>query len=841
MAFKTLTVSFVFALAVLSTFPGQAAYLKPQDFGIQLSERGVPVGELLPNVALGDFDHDGYQDITIISGDTIKVYRCVNGRFRAQPYWTKVVDKPVKSIKWRTQRNRSYPELQVEYKNGHNERYDVREVRIKQNDYDNRNGFFNVSWGDPVRFGEVWRSENYSYGTEYSVAGDLDDDGFKEFVTYSWSDWLDTLTILHVFKNVGDDTYQEVWDTTIVHGKLLPLIGDIDGNGKKEFYTTSGPGVTIRIFESVGVNKFHCYNTNVYSHYSYENGYCVDYSLEEMDITDIDNDGVKEITILFSDHFRPHGVDDTKITIDELSHKSSDFYTFTRTHTLYDFVPDCDFAVGDIDNDGSNEMVIGSTGFYTGDPIVLLYFDYDPLNDSFTKWYIYTGLTAFGVHPRITDIDQDGQNELIEGGANGHSGSIFVLKSRGTNQFYVDWYDSSTMKGSPLSMEISEIGGYPSIVAGNSFFPGSGLPQFSQIVIFQANRGAYAKIWQGPLLCGLYIRSINCCDMDSDGRENLVFSCSGPGIHQLYDYELNPDVPYQIVDFGAEVVDSLVEVFWKVAPGGQYAGFNLYRAYTIHYTPPWAYSEFRKLNKSLLVGDSIFFVDSSAGVGVTNYYWLEVIDLDSLCSFYGPVMAYIEPPPVPPPVVDVYAFKATGYEGYVRVRWQTDATKTQFDLYRSTTANGEYVRINLVSFMGNVQYTHYDSTVNGGTTYYYKLLVTEPEVESPWFGPVLAKTLKILPKLCKLYQGFPNPFNQRTVIRYQFLAMRGQRSAISLRIYNILGQIVRTLVDEEQGPDFYEVVWDGKNDSSQKVGSGVYLCRLKAGNYSEAKKLIVLR
>ena len=71
MAFKTLTVSFVFALAVLSTFPGQAAYLKPQDFGIQVSDRGLPVGELLLNVALGNFDNDGYQDMAIILGDTI--------------------------------------------------------------------------------------------------------------------------------------------------------------------------------------------------------------------------------------------------------------------------------------------------------------------------------------------------------------------------------------------------------------------------------------------------------------------------------------------------------------------------------------------------------------------------------------------------------------------------------------------------------------------------------------------------------------------------------------------------------------------------------------------------
>ncbi|HCV43010.1 MAG TPA: hypothetical protein DGH68_05965, partial [Bacteroidetes bacterium] len=74
----------------------------------------------------------------------------------------------------------------------------------------------------------------------------------------------------------------------------------------------------------------------------------------------------------------------------------------------------------------------------------------------------------------------------------------------------------------------------------------------------------------------------------------------------------------------------------------------------------------------------------------------------------------------------------------------------------------------------------------------------------------------------------PNPFNPSTTIRYSL----PNRSQVMLKIYDILGREVKTLVDELQEPGNRFVVWNSTNSHGQTVGSGVYLYQLHAGSYS---------
>ncbi len=60
-------------------------------------------------------------------------------------------------------------------------------------------------------------------------------------------------------------------------------------------------------------------------------------------------------------------------------------------------------------------------------------------------------------------------------------------------------------------------------------------------------------------------------------------------------------------------------------------------------------------------------------------------------------------------------------------------------------------------------------------------------------------------------------------------------------IFNILGQRVRTLVDEQQDPGYKTVTWDGKDEKGHEVASGIYFYRLKAGDYGQVKKMVVLK
>lgn len=88
-----------------------------------------------------------------------------------------------------------------------------------------------------------------------------------------------------------------------------------------------------------------------------------------------------------------------------------------------------------------------------------------------------------------------------------------------------------------------------------------------------------------------------------------------------------------------------------------------------------------------------------------------------------------------------------------------------------------------------------------------------------------------------LRQNYPNPFNPLTTIAYQLAS----NDNVVLKIYNLTGQEIKTLVNERQSAGLQQVVWDGKDDSGQEVASGIYLYRLRAGYLIQTKEMTLLR
>ncbi|MDZ7261813.1 MAG: M1 family aminopeptidase, partial [candidate division KSB1 bacterium] len=87
----------------------------------------------------------------------------------------------------------------------------------------------------------------------------------------------------------------------------------------------------------------------------------------------------------------------------------------------------------------------------------------------------------------------------------------------------------------------------------------------------------------------------------------------------------------------------------------------------------------------------------------------------------------------------------------------------------------------------------------------------------------------------ELFQNYPNPFNSSTVIRYDL----PQPSFVTLEIYNLLGQKVRTLVKQVQPPGPHQITWDGQSDKGQWLTSGLYFCRLQVGEFARVRKLVL--
>jgi hypothetical protein len=93
------------------------------------------------------------------------------------------------------------------------------------------------------------------------------------------------------------------------------------------------------------------------------------------------------------------------------------------------------------------------------------------------------------------------------------------------------------------------------------------------------------------------------------------------------------------------------------------------------------------------------------------------------------------------------------------------------------------------------------------------------------------------PSQIRLLGNYPNPFNPTTTIRYAL----PKASYATLKIYNLNGEVVKTLVNGYQTAQYHQVVWNGDNEAGQKVAAGIYLYQLQVGDYQQTMRLILMK
>ena len=94
-----------------------------------------------------------------------------------------------------------------------------------------------------------------------------------------------------------------------------------------------------------------------------------------------------------------------------------------------------------------------------------------------------------------------------------------------------------------------------------------------------------------------------------------------------------------------------------------------------------------------------------------------------------------------------------------------------------------------------------------------------------------------LPTEFALHNNYPNPFNPVTNITYDIASA----TDVTLEIYNVMGQRVRTLAQGSHEPGRYRVMWNATNDYGQSLSSGMYIYRIQAGDFVSVKKLILMK
>jgi hypothetical protein len=94
-----------------------------------------------------------------------------------------------------------------------------------------------------------------------------------------------------------------------------------------------------------------------------------------------------------------------------------------------------------------------------------------------------------------------------------------------------------------------------------------------------------------------------------------------------------------------------------------------------------------------------------------------------------------------------------------------------------------------------------------------------------------------IPTEFALGQNYPNPFNPTTTIKYQL----PKKADVRIVIYNMLGQVVRKVVNRSVDAGYHEVVWDGLNESGSRVSTGVYFYRMETDEFVKTHKIIMMK
>ena len=184
--------------------------------------------------------------------------------------------------------------------------------------------------------------------------------------------------------------------------------------------------------------------------------------------------------------------------------------------------------------------------------------------------------------------------------------------------------------------------------------------------------------------------------------------------------------------------------------------------------------------------------------------------------------------------VELVSFKASVIFNQVILSWST-ATETQnygFQIERRTIGKDDWSAVGFVSGSGNSsapkEYSFADQDVTSGR-YSYRLRQIDCSGDFKYSQSI--EITFLAPERFALRPNFPNPFNPSTVIRFEL----PEQSNVRLEIFDVLGKRVAELVNESKNAGYHEVMW------TANASSGIYLCKITAGDFVQMRRMVLLK
>jgi hypothetical protein len=291
-------------------------------------------------------------------------------------------------------------------------------------------------------------------------------------------------------------------------------------------------------------------------------------------------------------------------------------------------------------------------------------------------------------------------------------------------------------------------------------------------------------------------------------------------------------------------------VFHLVSPadGGSVPGFpftldweDAFAAGLSDYTVEIADSyDFSNIVYTVDVTDSEVMIDESSGLTDDTYYWRIIANYEGAPGDYGQYSAEAWSFTLGATGIGLAYFEAESKQNGISLSWvvsETEETElTGFNLYRSAASGGADVRtitsrdrLNAELITGESPYEYLDATVEKDVTYNYWLEALDVGGSAETFGPVECIWRGVLPTTYALYQSRPNPAPGTATIAFDL----PETAPVTLIVYDISGRKVTTVVDETLTAGEREAEVSG-------LAPGIYVYRLKAGDFNAARKMVVV-
>jgi hypothetical protein len=189
--------------------------------------------------------------------------------------------------------------------------------------------------------------------------------------------------------------------------------------------------------------------------------------------------------------------------------------------------------------------------------------------------------------------------------------------------------------------------------------------------------------------------------------------------------------------------------------------------------------------------------------------------------------------------VELVSFDYALKDNLVELRWSTatESNNLGFEVQKSTDKI-VFSTIGFVPGNGTTVDPHtYHFINNDLSPAQYAYRIKQLDIAGTFsYSPILEVSI-LPPAKFELFQNYPNPFNPETHL--QFALPRDEQ--VRITIYDLQGQMVRTIVKERKAAGTYQVVWDSRDENGVKVTSGVYFYRIQAGEFTMTKKMLLMK